>query len=472
MKKDKNYKITKLQKNYKYNIYINMNLKVIIFSIIICVILLLNYLIIQIIQIEHFSTDNYSSFKLKDNSIYYKNIYIYNGNIYYLTKKNNTSLPAISLHHKYNHIFKPIIINKLNFTNKKYTVINTGLYTDFLWPFNIGHGLFDELYPGFCALNKFNLNKNNFKLFVSNNNLNKKLELYKIIEDISKNKIINFNNKENKKTLYFVKNFICGVKDMGQFTINKDYTMYNKHNSLLNFRKKIFDTYNIKNKIRSNKIKIIIIDNKRFDYKIKKELFKTIDILSKKNNIDISYIYWQKIKPFSKQMDLIKDVDIQITSVGTALIYTPFLTPGSVNINLGQIWSKKTPVVGFVEQQLCSGSNHIKTFYYPRDKYKIDRNILIKIINKAIIYYKNPKKKKKIKVAENLFKDALIFREYCNNIDEKNLKILINYMKDTACWCEQFVNSELYNWKIKKTMNFKLLDKIKKKYNYKCSNNE
>ena len=55
----------------------------------------------------------------------------------------------ISLHHKYNHSFKPIIISKLNFTNKKRVVINIGLYTDFLWPFNIGHGLFDELYPGF-----------------------------------------------------------------------------------------------------------------------------------------------------------------------------------------------------------------------------------------------------------------------------------------------------------------------------------
>ena len=87
---------------------------------------------------------------------------------------------------------------------------------------------------------------------------------------------------------------------MGQFTINKNYTMYNNNNSLLNFREKVFNTYNIKNKIRNNKIKIIIIDNKRFNNKIKKELLKTINILSKNDNIDISYIYWQNIKPFSK----------------------------------------------------------------------------------------------------------------------------------------------------------------------------
>ena len=91
-------------------------------------------------------------------------------------------------------------------------------------------------------------------------------------------------------------------------------------------------------------------------------------------------------------MELIKNVNIQITSVGTALIYTPFLSPGSVNINLGQVWSENPPVIGFVEQQLCSGSQHVKTLYYPRDKYEINSNILIPIINKAILYYKNPSK--------------------------------------------------------------------------------
>ena len=427
-----------------------------------------------------------SSYKTIDTqdqlSVEYKNLYSIEGVIYYFSLKSE-NLPLVN---KFTDSYKWAPIVKVfnneeeiesylfKFQNKQEIELST--LGDNLWYGNIGHALWDGLYPLYLALIKFGYVDNLFTLLSSDWD-NKQTMSYDIITKFSGNHLMEYNHLDKEKIIYF-KTLVAGTGITGNRVMNKEYTLYGEkeYGALSMFKKRLLKAYYINiDKPINKKLKAIIIRNKRFnDYELS-VIEQIVNIY--KNKLDIKFIDWyHDYKSFEEQLKELEDVDIHITGPGTGMMYMPFLKKGAVNINLGYIEHTQTNtsrpnlfikdstaidhiLPGWMEQSVCAAANYVNTLYYDRFTYNtLEVLEMVSIINKAINIVEEG-----IILNNNYNIDALVFKEYCKRVN--NADDVVRHLTGIAFFIELFVN-EHPDAVPSNLINIELLRKIKDEFGY------
>jgi hypothetical protein len=388
-------------------------------------------------------------------SIKYENIYSINGDLCYLTVKD-VSPPYVN---KFTNLysFRPYIKQfeteeQLNYYLNEFKIkeeIELAALGDNLWYGNIGHALWDGLYPLYVALVKFGYINDNFTPLFGDFQNKQTLAYLPTIQFAGKD-ILDYHQLDKNKLIHF-KTLVAGTGNTGNRIINPDYMLYGEkeYNALSLFKKRLLSRYNLKvDKPLNTLLKAIIIKNKRFSQNEIDVINKIVDYY--KDIIEIKYIDWyHDYSSFEEQMKEIIETDIHITGPGTGMMYMPFLKKGAVNINLGYMEYIQTNtarpnlkidninnddliIPGWMEQSVCTAANYISTLYYDRFTYNdLEFEPLIQLIDSSIKQVGN--------LQENNWNiDALVFKEYCNRC--KNPKQLCEYLTGIAFFIELFVN--------------------------------
>ena len=413
-------------------------------------------------------------------SIKYQNIYSINGDLHYLTVKD-VSPPYVN---KFTNLysFRPYIKQfeteeQLNYYLDEFKIkeeIELAALGDNLWYGNIGHALWDGLYPLYVALVKFGYINDDFTPLFGDFENKQTLAYLPTIQFAGKD-ILNYHQLDKNKLIHF-KTLVAGTGNTGNRIINPNYMLYGEkeYNALSLFKKRLLSRYNLEiDKPLNTPLKAIIIKNKRFSQNEIDVINKIVDYY--KNIIEIKYIDWyHDYSSFGEQMKEIIETDIHITGPGTGMMYMPFLKKGAVNINLGYMEYIQTNtarpnlkidninndnliIPGWMEQSVCTAANYVSTLYYDRFTYNdLEFEPLIQLIDSSIKQVGN--------LQENNWNiDALVFKEYCKRC--KNPEKLCEYLTGIAFFIELFVN-EHPKTLIGYPVDIDLLNQIKKEFNF------
>lgn len=406
-----------------------------------------------------------SSFEIADNtdnlSIKYQNIYAINGVLTFVTTEDNLCLPYVNkwpATHSWRPVIK-LVKNQEEFEKftTQYPIIETHELTllgDFLWYGNIGHALFDGLYPQYLAMLKFGYIDQPFSLLVGPDWDNKKSLAYAVLNTFSGGEPLSTYTNITHSKLICYKTLISGSGQAGNRVMRPDYVMYGeKYNGLKLFKSRMLTSHKLTcDKPLNDTLNIIVVNNKRYSDKEKHSINSVITSYDKVSNVRIKFIDWyHDFKSFQEQLEMFVDVDIQVTGPGTGMMYTPFLKHGAVNVNLGYMEKTQTNTArpnlkianckvadfifpGYMEQQVCQATKWVSTLYY--DRY-VNNDIEIAplriLIDRAITLAKT-----KTIQENNLNIDALIFKEYCAKVN--NSKQVSKHLTDIAFFIELFVN--------------------------------
>jgi len=428
-----------------------------------------------------------SSFKTIDNntSIEYKNIYSIFGVLYFFTieeinlpyvKKFTTSYDWRPQIKKFNSEEE---LNNYIETLQDIKIVDLAVLADNLWYGNIGHGLFDGLYPIYLSLLKFGYVDEPFT-FLSMDWSFRENFAYDTIKAFTKQELLEYTNLDKSEIFHF-KTLIAGTDPTGNRVVNKEMFIYGKHwDGLAQFKRRLFEVHGINIDKPLNRVpNVIIINNKRFN---EQDVIILKEVVNKVSDIcNIKFIDWYhdyKIygnKAFIKQMEDFQEVDIQITAPGTGMMYLPLLKRGAVNINLGFIEHTQTNTVrgnlkileskhpdhlipAYMEQPICAGTYYVTSLYYDRYKYNnLEIEPLIAIINEAIELIKNGQI-----IEGNVNIDAKVFREYCKIAKDANE--ICAHLTYGSLHVEFFVNEHPYA--LLPTTDIELLRKIKDELGY------
>jgi hypothetical protein len=391
-------------------------------------------------------------------SVKYENLYAINGVITYLTTDSNTNPPHVTKFMSMYHWRPEIkvfnteeqIQEYLNtFENKQ--EVELSVIGDNLWYGNIGHSLFDSLYPVYLALVKFGYQDNPFVWLVSDWS-NKQTMSYDVITKFSGNLLMEYPHLDKSKLIHF-KTLVAGTGNAGCTVVNQEYSMYGgKYDAIRLYKERMLNAYNLQiDKPINERLKIIIIDNKRYSDYEKSVIDQVINHFQ--STADIKYVDWARHynHVFADQMKELEDTDIYISGPGTGIVYMPFIKKGAVTINLGYMEHTQTNTIrpnikiegyphedwifpGWLDQPLCSSVDYVSTLYYDRMNYNnLEFEPLTSIINNAISILRNKE------ILENKHNtDALVFKEYCKRVN--NARELCNHLTGIAFFIELFVN--------------------------------
>lgn len=399
-----------------------------------------------------------------ETSVLYNDLYIIDGKICYVTDQY-IDLPAVNKFIN-NYVFKPKI-----YTESVPEVINSielAALSDCLWYGNIGHALWDGIYPIYLALCKFNLENESFD-YLTTEMSNHNTIAYSAIKTFIGGNIYQYDSLDMPVT--HIKKLVAGTGSAGNVVMRPDYTTYgNKYDALNKFKNRMYERHFVKCKSKNEEVNIIWIDNKRYTQNERIVIQRIIE-----ERGDIKYVSYPDYKTFTDHLSLIGNTDIQITGPGTAMIYIPFLRFGGVNVNLGYMehTQKNTarPNIyidscindnyqfpGYMEQSLCNACHWTSSLYYDRYTHnELEYNSLNQLINQAISLSISGKI---LPSHHNI--DAKIYVEYCNQVD--HAWELSNYMTNKAFFIELFINEHPYA--LPPYVNLELLRQIKDQYGY------
>ncbi|CAF1542887.1 unnamed protein product [Adineta steineri] len=323
----------------------------------------------------------------------------------------------------YNHL--QIFVR--NITNPRRIPYVT-LYFGQLWLHNIGHALFDGLYPAYVALIRFSP---------------RHLHPFRILADIgecqdcwSEDVYSRFAglgiikqfvlNKLSKGRWFVFDEVVMGSGTFCQRCTQPNYQLSGgiEFNASRLFRDRMYQQHGFIHPVIRQKssleyrtshdiLQTYFIDNKRFTKNDRREInaaiieinnYTNFYINKTKNNtnklewplINVTYLYYKQVKaqnmssiqinatPFDSrpptyeliendfiaQLKVLREMDIHITGPGTGQMYQTFLSDGSVSINVGGLRSwklnnKELKFTSYLEQYMTSGTPYIKGLYYP-----------------------------------------------------------------------------------------------------------
>ncbi|CAF2062849.1 unnamed protein product [Rotaria magnacalcarata] len=297
------------------------------------------------------------------------------------------------------------------------------------WHFNIGHALFDGLYPGYMALTHFPpRHLLPFRSLIDMDNIECGICWSEDVSSrfsglgIIKEKIL---KNMSVHSWFAFDELVMGNGDMCQLCIQPNFQLaggVELDGSRL-FRDRMYKQHGLDILLQRRKnsaekrdprkpLKAYFIHNKAFSVADEKEIKDSIieinkytDLyLKKRNRIDklewplvhVAYVNYRNIKAknkefshfqstnidsriptyelvetdFMAQLRLLSDMDIHITGPGTGQMYQTFLSDGSVTINLGKLKNSSyqrstTTYASFMEQYMTAGAPYIKGLYYP-----------------------------------------------------------------------------------------------------------
>ena len=440
-------------------------------------------------------------------SCLFKNLYYVDSEFMILTV-NGSSLPPLSLRTDafifWNQVPKKRVFE--TYVQLEKFVRNTiypkvipslTLYFGQLWHHNIGHALFDGLYPAYVGLIRFSpRHLQSFRILAGIDNCNDcwSEDVYgrfgglgilkqRVLNAMSKNRWYMFEElvmgsgtmcqRCNQPNLQ-----LCGGIELDATRLFRD-RMYRQHGLAHPIIRR---NSSAEHRTRQDIIQAFIIDNKRFTVEDRKELDAAIHEINNSTSknlqwplINVTYLHYNHVKAqnetiqinataadirpptyelvdnnFIAQLKILHRIDIHISGPGTGQMYQPFLSDGSVNINLGGLrpWGlEKTDqaYASYLEQHMTSGTPYIKGLYYPiNERVKgIKKDEVIKLIRQAsqliLEGFSLP-----VNPQENLAADGRIFVEMCERDKIFCSSVTVRSSNNTfACldmWVEDLVH--------------------------------
>ncbi|CAF1187045.1 unnamed protein product [Adineta ricciae] len=276
------------------------------------------------------------------------------------------------------------------------------------WQYNIGHALFDGLYPAYLALIRFSpRHLHPFRLFTDFRDCDKcwTEDIYQRFSGLPMIKELQFMQSSTRRWFMFEEivmgsgmmcqrctqtNFqLPGGIDLDGSRLFRD-RMYRQHGLLPpRVRHRSSSEY----RTSSDVLHTYVIHNKRFHNDDIQQIQNAIAEINnythsfnKKQQqqplIHISYLHYEDVplrnltpslfqdNKFIAQLRLLRQMDIHISAPGTGQMYQTFLPDGSIHINLGGLKpdgldKTKQVFTSFGEQYMTSGTPYIKGLYYP-----------------------------------------------------------------------------------------------------------
>ena len=371
-------------------------------------------------------------------SCLYRNLYYVDGAFTILSVKGR-SLPPYSVRTNAFNLW-PTTPNKREFnsieelnsfvrrTTDPMIIPSTTLHFGQYWHHNIGHALFDGLYPAYVALIQFApRHRHPFRILAG-------IDLCRDCwsEDvysrfgglgILKESVL---SRSSKGRWFLFDELIMGsgtfcqrcnqpnLQLPGGVSLNASRLfrdrMYEQHGLIPSIRR---TEHSAEGRTPQDVLYAYVIDNKRFTSQDRSEIQNAIEELNNYTNIHsnrtvdnrtqliwplirVSYLHYPQVKVqnwssieinatamdsrspvyeltqnhFIAQLKILRHMDIHVSGPGTAQMYQTFLSDGSVHLNLGGLrpWGLENTnqsYASFLEQQMTSGAPYIKGIYYP-----------------------------------------------------------------------------------------------------------
>lgn len=148
-------------------------------------------------------------------------------------------------------------------------------------------------------------------------------------------------------------------------------------------------------------VDVVIIQNKRHSPAEREAIKNVPEFLENigpygTRRAKVTYLSWQDVPDMMKeQMPLLAKMHVYVSGPGTGIMYHPMLRDGSVLVNLGQQYllqgyeptanrSKLTRAFGYMEEYMAGGLPYQRALHYDRCKFPVlETNALVDIIRKA-----------------------------------------------------------------------------------------
>lgn len=380
----------------------------------------------------------------------YTNLYYIENEFYFFTLNKEITLKRV-LENKYDYFLPKIkVVDNLAdidrfIIDKNINIVeNPTCYLSHYYDWNVGHGLYDSLYPIYYLYLLYLQEEKKYednKIFNGLFNIFIKFKFIEgwrfpgiasrdwvldIFKKFCKGKFIE-ENRENQftKNNYLIKEFLCGNAFSGISSVNKEFEMPGRElKGLEKFRDRILKIYEIPKKISSisKRLKITFIRCDRYNNDDIYAIDKIIDELKFKHEVKL--ISWNEYSNFKEQLELMNETDILVTGSGTSMMNFPFLRNGSILVNLGtNEVGDEYKVPSLMEVNICLLADYIKVNFYDIFNHKkIKLKELSLIIERSINEFTE-----NINKATELPDFIRIWRLYFK-LDDKNSDILIEKM--------------------------------------------
>lgn len=297
------------------------------------------------------------------------------------------------------------------------------------WHYNVGHALFDGLYPAYVALIRFApRHLYPFRILARLADCNNcwAEDIYRRFSGfaILKQQVL---NSMSKGRWFMFEELIMGTGALCQRCTqpNLQLPASIELDASRLFRDRIYRQHGLiqpairhrssSERRKSNDLLLAyIIHNKRFTSNDRKEIIQAINEINQYTNahfnktnhstsvqsswpfVRVSYLFYDQVRAengtikhlnitstdfhssiyefidsnFNAQLKMLRQMDIHITGPGTGQMYQTFLPDGSVTINLGSVkpWGSDNTegaIPSYLEQYMTSGTPYIKGLYYP-----------------------------------------------------------------------------------------------------------
>lgn len=371
-----------------------------------------------------------------------------------------------------------------------------------IWHQNIGHFLWDGLYPAYVALAQWNRTHEDFHSLASFDQdcFQEGTEDGKCLSEGIMRRFGGgqFVARNAMTGTYRLEEAIIGSGRKGARTVNCDLALWGGRDldAIRSFRDRMYLKHGLHpprrrssamdGRRKDDLLRAWVIDNKRYDVEEKKAL---TGLVTKKAPIAVDYIdYADTGGNFTKQLAMLQGIDIHVSGPGTGSSYAPFLPDGSVHVALGMQGTWNYPLdfqrpyphddVSFMEEYWYEGNTHVKALSYDvkiRRK-GLKRDKVSELIGKASELIRGDFQ---MPVAEgsNLSPVGKTFREYCHSAGQlgKQTLDLLNGdapapegcqvgWPEAVVWEVDCADESTTKYKSKFPINYQLLRDIRRKY--------
>ncbi|KAF4743919.1 hypothetical protein FOZ62_003696, partial [Perkinsus olseni] len=255
-----------------------------------------------------------------------------------------------------------------------------------LYMHNVGHALYDGIYPMFISMLRFGYGAADVNvLFKMVYNGVLKPGMHVIGDDIAPvfggGTYTHLDDLTDP--LYRFQRVIVGSRRMAHRSFNTYSTLpgsYTYENALWYFSRRLQSRYGlidsktamdpaaeIKPGVRDGTCRGVITDNKRFDAADRKMFYELIDKLKDEGVCDFTFVDWKKYS-FEEQLELFTNSDVYVSGVGTGITRAHLTRPGGAVVNLGELEKFGTPErvqISYRDVQFAAGAPYLQALYYP-----------------------------------------------------------------------------------------------------------
>ena len=247
---------------------------------------------------------------------------------------------------------------------------------------NIGHALFDGLYPPYHALAKLGMQTEPFLPLLTGGSAARARSIYgqfagrqamHLDELKAKSWSWRFWRGWRAHATHFTQ-LVVGCGGVGNMYAEPDVAIGGHGHVMKSFRNRMWQAYGVspmQPRTSKRTVDVVFVHNKRYSPNVLAAINRTVSLINGRRYAHAEYIDWAHVgsgdyvAKFRAHLQRASRADVYVSSIGTALQYVPFLRDQSVFVNVGTLWKREGRIFPcFMEQQLAGGGTpYLQTLY-------------------------------------------------------------------------------------------------------------